>query len=313
MNSNILQWKNEGYTLFKNLLSNDQINKTCTFLQNYYLNNKDFVKNDFGSNGVFEFPSNTILDLITLDETIIEKVKTLLNSNDILLVQSDTWGKNGSLNMDKHSNTDQRMHMDYGNNTFLHPPNWENPEAVAMIIYFSDINNTEGGTSVVPKNDQTEHLYKFPYINMPGIHNYPFINDKTFAENYFKKNNIDIYNFRQELYKHEKILKPNKGDILFYRLDLWHRGTPVRQNETRFVMNLLWKKKECYWINNWNPGWTKKNYYGDTEKLFTNITPIQRSVLGVPLPGDKYWNNENIKLLKNRYPEINIKPYLSKL
>jgi len=78
-------------------------------------------------------------------------------------------------------------------------------------------------------------------------------------------------------------------------------------------MNLLWKKKECFWINQWNPGWTKNMYYGSIEKLFTEMTPIQRSILGIPLPGDKYWNIENINLLKVRYPTIDITPYINKL
>ena len=103
------------------------------------------------------------------------------------------------------------------------------------------------------------------------------------------------------------------GDILFYRLDLWHRGTPVKKGEVRFVVNLLWKKKECFWINCWNPGWTKKMYYGYLEDLFTNMSPLQRSVLGVPLPGDSYWDIDKINLLKIRYPGINIEPYLIKL
>ena len=72
-------------------------------------------------------------------------------------------------------------------------------------------------------------------------------------------------------------------------------------------------KKECFWINCWNPGWTKKMYYGSLEKLFSNMTPIQRSILGVPLPGDKYWNIKKINILKMRYPNIDIEPYINGL
>ena len=49
------------------------------------------------------------------------------------------------------------------------------------------------------------------------------------------------------------------------------------------------------------------------EKMFEEMSPLQRSLFGVPLPGDKYWNLENIKLLKYRYLNIDVKPYLSKL
>ena len=78
-------------------------------------------------------------------------------------------------------------------------------------------------------------------------------------------------------------------------------------------MNLLWKKKECYWINTWNPGWTKKMYYGQLEKMFEEMSPLQRSLFGVPIPGDKYWTFENIQLLRQRYLNIDVNPYLSKL
>jgi len=200
--------------------------------------------------------------------------------------------------------------MDYGNNTFLHPSEWENPEAVAMILYLSDIKETLGGTSCVPRNEDTIKLYQPPYINMPGINNLPFINDKNSAETYFENNNPEIYNFRKKLYENEVILKPDFGDILFYRLDLWHRGTPVKKGKVRFVINLLYKKKEAYWINIWNPGWTKKMYYGEIEKLIISLTPEQRAVLGIPKPGDKYWTLKKIQQFELRYPKIDIEPYL---
>ena len=182
-----------------------------------------------------------------------------------------------------------------------------------MIIYLSDTKATGGGTALVPRINSNDKLYSFPYKNMPGIAEYPFYNDKDSSEKYFKKNEIDVYKFRKELYNREIITQPKLGDVLFYRLDLWHRGTPVNKGEIRFVVNLLWKKKECFWINCWNPGWTKKMYYGELERMFTIMSPLQRSVLGVPLPGDKYWDINKINLLKIRYPQINIEPYLNKL
>ena len=97
---------------------------------------------------------------------------------------------------------------------------------------------------------------------MPGYQDLKFYNDKSHAEEYFKENHPDIYEFRQKLYQRETITQADKGDVLFYRYDIWHRGTPVNPGQTRFVVNMLWKKKECTWINVWNPGWTKKMYDG---------------------------------------------------
>ena len=304
------QWRTQGFTIISDLIQPELISSSHTYLQELHQNNKIDCQ-DFGSQGKLEFPCNSILDKISIHDRIICCVQELLQTKDILLTQADTWGKRGiSSNNQINSNNDQRMHMDYGNNTFLHPPKWENPEAVSIIIYLSDISETGGGTSVVPRNTKTNHLYNSPYLNMPGIHNYQFNNDRQYAEDYFEQEHPEVFQFRQQLYQHEIIPRPKKGDILFYRLDLWHRGTPVKEGQVRFVMNLVFKKKECFWINQWNPGWTKRMYYGQLEKFFIEMSPEQRGVLGVPLPNDPYWNFEKIDYLKVRYLGINVLPYI---
>lgn len=304
------QWRNQGFTIASDLIEPLLINNSVSYLQDLYLNNKIQSK-DFGSQGRLEFPSISILDQISIHNRLICCVQELLQTKDILLTQADTWVKKRDiLNTQSNSNSDQRMHMDYGNNTFLHPSKWETPEAVSIIIYLSDIDKTGGGTSIVPKNNKTKHLYNTPYLKMPGIHNYQFNNDRQCAEEYFQRDYPQIFKFRQQLYQHEIIPQPKKGDILFYRLDLWHRGTPVKEGQVRFVMNLVFKRKECFWINQWNPGWTKKMYYGGIERLFAYMSPEQRGVLGVPLPGDPYWNFERLDCFKNRYPEMDTLPYI---
>jgi hypothetical protein len=53
------------------------------------------------------------------------------------------------------------------------------------------------------------------------------------------------------------------GTVLLYRLDTWHRGAEVNPGKTRFVMNLLWKKKDAHRIGYWNRGWAVSMYYLD--------------------------------------------------
>ena len=257
------QWRENGYCIVNNLIDQDIINNSYDFMLNYY-NNKN-ICTDFGSNNhELEFPTNTILDKLYIHENIIKSVQQLLKTDEILLTQADAWSKSG--NNINRTNGNQRMHMDYGNHTFLHTSDWYAPECVAMIIYLSDIKITGGGTAIVKRLSNDDEAYQEPYINMPGQAKNSFYNDKDEAENYFKNNNIQIYNFRNKLYEREFITQPSIGDILFYRLDTWHRGTPVFPNKIRNVINLVWKKKECYWIQQWNVGFTKKMYKGILEK-----------------------------------------------
>lgn len=45
-------------------------------------------------------------------------------------------------------------------------------------------------------------------------------------------------------------------------------------------------------------------------EFITRLSPLQRSVLGVPSPGDAYWNSKTVELFAQRYPEIDTTPYL---
>jgi hypothetical protein len=269
---------------------------------------------DFGSNsGELAFPTGEILDDITLHRTLVACARQLLRTNDVLLTQSEAWGKRGDSQGGSTSNQDQRMHMDYGNHTFLHPSHWDSPEVVAMIVYLSDTRETGGGTAGVPRSSSADTAYATPYVGMPGQKRYRWYNDRTAAETYMAGISDEMRDFRRALYEREVRTQPRAGDVLLYRHDVWHRGTPVRAGQVRNVVNLVWKNKACTWIGNCNRGWATGMYAGVVERVFERLTPDQRSVLGVPGVGDPYWNAERLAHLQARYPGIDIAPYASRL
>lgn len=112
-----------------------------------------------GGTGALEFPTGlTSLDALSIYPSLIKAIQELLNQSEIRLSQAETWKKIGS-SIDNHtpnddvtySNQDQRMHMDFPNHTLLHPPPFDEPEAVACIIYLSDSNDCGGATHIVPR------------------------------------------------------------------------------------------------------------------------------------------------------------------
>jgi len=346
----IKQWREQGYCVVSGMIEPDLLKKCMTLLHNKWDTVEKCCK-DFGSNGELEFPCGEVIDHLTINENILDFVRKLLKDNDITLTQSDAWSKAGenpqfkdeqdllkhaitytySKNPSIHdvkaqmskemwkshgnifSNQDQRIHMDYGNHTFLHPGDWHKPDTVAAIVYFHDTEHSAGGTAVVPRQGDDDVLYKQPFTNMPGYGNFKFINNKAAAEDYFRKNHPEVADFRERLYEREIIPRYKPGDILFYRLDTWHRGTPLQTGAIRTVMSLAWRRASCYWYNTWNPGYTKKNYYGVLEKLFSEMSPSQRSSLGVPPPGHPYWTQHTIAMVKCRYPGMDVQPYLDQL
>ena len=128
--SHINQWRNEGYTVISNLLNKNKLDESVNFMNNKY-NHISKACKDFGSdNKELEFPSGKVIDWLSIDINLINVVK-MLQTDDIILAQSDAWCKGGLNKFNAKDNSDQRMHMDYGNNTFLHPADWYSPETVA--------------------------------------------------------------------------------------------------------------------------------------------------------------------------------------
>ena len=69
---------------------------------------------------------------------VVIKQNCYLIFYNYIFIFSDGWCKAGHHDFGAQQNNDQRFHMDYGNNTFLHPTPWYQPENVAAIAYLAD-------------------------------------------------------------------------------------------------------------------------------------------------------------------------------
>jgi len=294
-------WEKYGYCIMHDFLPETDLHKAMDCLQKIQFTNT----HNFGShNGFLEFPTNHyILNDITLHPKIITTCQHLLDSTDIRLIQSDFWSKTNDATNTENSNQDQRMHMDYPNNYLTYPNDWNSPESVAIIIYYSDSDHCGGQTRLVPRLGENDLLYKEPYDKIAGLGNYPYNNDKTITEEYFKTHHPEVYSFRQQLYEREITANFKPGTVLFYRHDLWHRGTPIKLGQTRIVQNLGFKKAHCDWITCWNKGWARKlcDYTNPLERLLQKSSNLQRVCLGIPDNKSNYWNEKKRKAMEIRY------------
>merc|ERR1712110_661173 len=270
----IQQWRKEGYCLVQ-LPERIWIKAYQKAHEVYGQDRPDPWHHSFGSpNKKFEFPCGIPeLDDIVLDEDILDIVEELLECKNLRLMQSDIWCKYGDIDADRGlggvsvnvfagdvdkskkprgqdstgfykasgTNQEQKIHMDYGNNTFVHPPNWHKPESVAAIIYYDDSTICKGGTAVVCRNGDDYPAYKRPYVNIPRYANNPFRLNKDEAEEWFKSNKPDVHEFRRKLYEREQRVEFSPGTMLLYRHDIWHRGTTVNDNTSRRVHNIGWR------------------------------------------------------------------------
>ena len=268
---------------------------------------KGQVESDFGSDPDLSFPCKyTSINEICTNKVLIAIAGQLLNAPPIL-IQAVAWGKTYK-DSSIQSNDDQRMHMDYGNNSFVHPPPFNNPDVAACLLYLSDTEDTGGGTTFVPREGPNDFWYKPPYTKMPGQNGLPFINNRLDAERMLRDNKID----RSSLYDREIKPKYEIGDMLWYRHDVWHRGTPVNPGKIRYVISLAWKKRTSATLV-WNAGYAKNMYFGWLEEFISTLNHMQLYSIGFPHPLDSYWCTETINNTKNRFGSygLDLDKYLS--
>lgn len=107
---------------------------------------------------------------------------------------------------------------------------------------------------------------------------------------------------RDQCYKREVIPKFISGDVLIYRLDTWHRGTPVYPGKVRYTHNLLYKRASNTDIQNWNPGITRAMYSGKLERFIGELEAGQLEVFGFPPRDSEKWKSSKFcKAIRTRY------------
>ena len=321
----IQSWRDRGFTLVHDLLPDALLRTLQGDALDFYpapgtAAAKHF--NNFGSGQKFVFPAeSSACNAVTLHPHLLQAVADLLGVStcDLRLTQSDLWPKYGNGDSDDAlDNTDQRIHCDYPNHSLVHPPEWDNPEAVEIIIYLNDYDECEGATAVVPRDGQSDPAYPWPIVQTPGVAGLDYVNDRDKAEAYMAEHNPEAADFREKhLYARELVAEYKFGSVLFYRHDTWHRGRPVKANALRLVQNLTFTKIGCDWLNVLHPGWCWSMYRRDKlmEKLVAQATVDQRSVLGFPPPGHSYWTSRTLAAVEARYQAfgIDMSPYYAPL
>lgn len=259
--------------------------------------------NDWGHDPDLHFPTPRLpaLNALAVLPTLIATAQRLLRTDRVRLIQCVAWPKFGDNPCaDASSNASQRMHMDYGNNSFVHPPPWDRPNVASAIVYLDDCNVTGGGTAVVPRRAATDPAYEYPYLNMPGLGPFEFKNDRDAAERYMRLANPRGWRLRQELYRREIQLAPKAGSVLWYRHDVWHRGTPVKRGHVRFVVNMAWAKEGAP-VCVWNPGFAQQMYSRFMRDFLKTLDGAQLASLGFPRKSHPFWTQETAAAVARRY------------
>lgn len=319
----VARWRTEGYALVDGIFDRDLVDQLRTEATERFPapgTAASATITDFGSALTFPSPL-AAFNRTTLAPRLLCAVGQLLgvSPSELRLTQSDLWPKYGRPEQtgEVYDNRDQRIHVDYPNHSLVHPPPWDRPEAVELILYLSDHASTGGSTAVVPRTGPDDPAYRWPIVDSPGIGDLDWVNDRDAAEAYLAETRPEIAPWRAELYRREQHTTFTPGTVLLYRHDTWHRGTPLHPGGFRLAHNMTFRLADSEWISTLHTGWAWKMYRQDKmmERLIAEATVDQRTVLGFPKPGARYWCEETVAAVAARYGPLgmDVTPYRAAL
>ena len=175
----------------------------------------------------------------------------------------------------------------YSNNTLCVPPRPPQlPETLNCILYYSRVEESGGATTVASFSDTGQALIPRTYS---VVEDWPIRRSRQHA-----------------LYSKEKAVQYRPGTVLLYRMDTFHRGTPIKPGAERLTHHFGFKRASAEWMSS---NHVVPEVVRAGPEFVVGLSPKQRSVLGIPAVGDRYWNAETVGLLAERYPGIDTAPY----
>lgn len=329
--ADIQQWRTRGYALVHDFLPALVTHAAVHAMHEHLPQDKGATMTpDFGNDNALAFPCNDeALDAVPLHPRLLHAACTLLQTSYVRLHQAVAWGKYGLPRATRtpSRNDDQRLHQDFGNNMFGVPYDWDTPEAVAAIVYYSDVSETGGATAVLPRvldvaedadeadgaRTTLDPMYADPSLRLRnvGMCGVPFRNNRADAEALLRTTDPHAYAVRAKAYRRErKLTDARVGSVLFYRLDVWHRGTPVHEGRMRYTHNFVWSRPDVVGLSVWNGGLLQKMYSGWLERWMARATPPQLMALGFPPPWSHVWTSAAYRrAVASRYNGLDVEGY----
>ena len=186
----VCSWRDQGFVVVDGVFPGELLERTIADADEVFPaegSPEAEAWNDFGSNHEMEFPARSAaLNEMTLHPRLLTAVAQLLGVgiHELRLTQSDLWPKYGRVRRSgvERDNDDQRIHVDYPNHTLVHPPCWDSPEAVEILVYLSDFERSGGATAARPPTGPDDPAHACPTGGTPGVGALPWLNGRRAAQ-----------------------------------------------------------------------------------------------------------------------------------
>ncbi|OJF90286.1 phytanoyl-CoA dioxygenase family protein [Pararhizobium antarcticum] len=213
------------------------------------------------------------LNLLPVYPDLIDAAERFLGTEDLEIYKVELWAKySGAINYD------QAHHRDYGNHTLAVPSMDGRHRQMTTFILLSDVTLEDGPTKVVPL-ELTRDL--------------PLVPDRLPMGEYFDR---------------EVSITGKAGSLMIYRTDVLHRGSNITGAErSRFAMLVDFQKRGWGWQGRMS--WPDRALKPEMNNALSRMTPRQRDLFNWPAQGSEYWNDQTLRDVAARYPNMDLSPY----
>jgi hypothetical protein len=112
----------------------------------------------------------------------------------------------------------------------------------------------------------------------------------------------------EQLYEREVVATGQRGSLLAYRSDVWHRGTDfARPDASRFVIVAAFRPAQADWF-----GYDAFPRLGNNQTFASfaaGKSPDQLALFGIPRPGHPFWNDATVDAMADKYPGLDVSPW----
>ncbi len=227
------------------------------------------------TNPRFPFP-NDALNAMTFHPELIRFAAEICGHDNFFCEQSDVTFKCRGHGRD----SDQAMHMDFGNHTLVYPSSDLKYWQTTYLIYYTDVTAAHAPTAVVPWEHYRDE------VHWPIVH---------------------TRDDRPDLYAEEELAIVPAGSVLAYSTRTYHRGTAFTADVGRVAHFVSYAPKNCPWLGivSWPIQGVKKSYHRWVE----TSSLAEREMLGFPPVGHEYWTEEMVAGVQARFPGLDMDPY----
>jgi hypothetical protein len=221
----------------------------------------------------YPYPS-WALNRIAVLPSLVDAAERYLQSTNIEVYKAQLWAK--------YSNGvsyDQTHHRDFGNHSLVVPREDRAHSQMSIFVLLSDVGEGDAPTKVVP---------------LDATRNVPLHESLLPFGDFFDR---------------EIAITGRAGDVLIYRTDVVHRGSDFGAgNRSRFVLPIDYQERGWPW--NGKIHWGDRATTPGFNEALCRMSVRERDLFGFPPPGSAYWNEQTLRDVGRRYPDMDMNPYV---